>query len=276
MKRINDSLADHTWFKIGGAADIIIPETKQELVQAIRGCNRNDTPYRILGNGSNVLVSDKGLDEKIIKTTDCCNSIEIEGNQVKVGASVMIPQLVNMIVNNGLGGIEYLYSVPGTVGGGIFMNAGRGRSYNKTIADYLLTVEIFDGEEIIHLNKKELDFAYRYSTFQENPDWTILSAEFEFPSQSPEEGKKKIEDRMNHIETRERGKPNAGSIFRQGKVIPTKGLWMGDAKFVSNNRICNMGDASFKDVERLIKLTKIIHLFVPIAEPIDTEVRIWK
>lgn len=280
MKRTIEPLAEHTWLKIGGPADIAIPESKDEFIDLLVECTQDDIPFRILGNGSNLLVSDDGVDDLVIKNTLACTEIRIDDGTVIAGASVLVPQFVNFLVEHERGGYEYLYSVPGTIGGAIFMNAGRGRRHEKTIADYLIEVELFDGEEVRQLSTSELDFSHRYSTFHEHPEWTILSATFEPPEQPKNIGQEKVRKRMEKVNQRERTKPNAGSVFKSGTRlplhrIPPGGLSYGDARFVSSNRICHDGDATYTDVIRLIRLAKWLHRIVPPFSTPEIEWEIW-
>lgn len=280
MRRVTEPLANHTWLKIGGQAEIAIPETKMELIELLKECHQKDRQYRILGNGSNLLVTDEGIEELVIKHTEACTQIEINDGAVDAGASVAIPQFVNKLVQNNFGGYEYLYSVPGTLGGAVFMNAGRGEKHQKTIADYLVEVEVFNGREIKNVSKDQIDFSHRYSTFQERPEWTILSAVFKPPDQPEKIGREKIRERMEKINQRERGKPNAGTVFSSGSRlplgrVPPNGLKIGDARFVHSNRICNDGNATYKDVKRLISLAQWLHRLVPGFETPEIEYEVW-
>ena len=281
MNTATENLADHTWLKIGGQAEIATPQSEEDLVNLLRHCQEIDRPYRILGNGSNLLVSDDGVDELVIKTTECCTSVDISEDIVKAGASVMVPQFVSQLIEHDLGGYEFLYSVPGTIGGAIYMNAGRGKQHNKTIADHLLTVSFFDGTEIRTREKSELNFAYRYSIFHEHPNWVILSATFSPPEQPQEMGRKLAKERMEKVGKRERSKPNAGSVFKSGVRIPLgrippNGLSVDGARFVSSNRICHDGNATSKDVYRLVKLAQLVHRIVPPFSKPEIEWEIWK
>ncbi len=281
MKRTTESLAQHTWLKIGGPAEIAIPETKAELIELLKECYETDQTYRILGNGSNLLVADDGIDELVIKTTEACADLEFEGNQVYTGASVMVPQFINTCIQHDLGGYEYLYSVPGTIGGAIYMNAGRGESHNQTIKDYVISVEVFTDGRVRDISVDELDFAHRYSLFHDHKDWVILAATFELPTQASEEGQKKVQRRMQKVNKRERSKPNAGSVFKSGArlplhKIPPNGLSVGDARFEEQNRICNDGNATCRDVERLISRAKLINKLVPPFRTPEVEWEIWK
>lgn len=276
MRKIKEPLAKHTTFNIGGEAEILIPESTEELIETIENFKLIDKNFRLLGNGSNVLVSDRGIRELVIKTTNFDKSILIEGNRVTTGASVLLLNLVKRIIKHNLGGIEYLCSVPGTVGGAIYMNAGRGRAYNKAISDFLISVEVFDGEKVFNILKENLKFDYRYSSFHEYSNWVILSAKFDFLKQKKEIGEEKIRERLNIVKERERTKPNIGSIFRNAPRFPMKGVRLCDAKFVSNNRICNMGNARFWQVFFLIKIAQLIHIVIPFFKKLDLEIQIWK
>lgn len=277
----SEPLANHTWLKIGGIADIVIPETKEELITLLQNCHSSNREYRILGNGSNLLVSDGRLDELIIKNTEACTSIQVSGSHVEAGASVMVPQFINTCIQEGLGGYEYLYSIPGTIGGAIFMNAGRGRAYNKTISDNLVSIEVFEDGVVKEIPREQLEFKHRYSTFQEYDNWVILSASFKLPQQDTEVGKRKAKERMDTVNQRERTLPNAGSVFKSGarlplNRIPPSGLAIGDARFVGKNRICNDGDATFCDVIQLIKLASWLNCLVPPFNKPELEWEIWE
>ncbi|ADJ13946.1 FAD-binding protein [Halalkalicoccus jeotgali] len=271
-----DQLSNHTWLRIGGTAEIATPKSKEEAIELLSCCKENNIPYRILGAGSNLLVDTNGITDLIIDMKKCCQSIEVDGTSVTAGASVKLPQLANYIIRHDLGGIEYLYSVPGTVGGGVFMNAGRGMGHNSTLSDYLVSVEFFNGKEIETQPREYFDFSNRYSSFQDHNDWVILSATFEFPEENEEDSTQKIKDRMLKTKSRERSLPNAGSVFKTGQPLPLKGLQIGDAKFSDNNRIINTGDATSKDVERLMKIAKIANKIIPGGRDLKTEYQIWK
>ncbi len=281
MNISTEQLSDHTWLKIGGPAEMAIPETKAEFVEILTECHETNRDYRILGGGSNLLVSDAGVDELVIKSTNACTEFEVDGTHVTAGASIMLPQFINQYVAHGLGGYEYLYSVPGTIGGAIYMNAGRGRSHGLTISDYLSALEVFVDGDVRTISVDELEFEHRYSTFQEHDDWVILSAEFELPEQSIEQGRKNIKKRMQKVGQRERGQPNAGSVYKSGSrlplhKIPPNGLSIGDARFVSGNRISHTGAASYSDVRRLVYLGKMLNRFRPPFKSSVVEWEIWE
>lgn len=281
MRRTTEPLAEHTWLKIGGPAEIAIPESEAEFVELLRECRETDRAYRFLGNGSNLLVSDEGVDELVIKTTEACTDLSFDGNRVTAGASVMVPQFVNACIDHELGGYEFLYSVPGTIGGAIYMNAGRGESHGKTIADHLETVEVFADGRRRELAVDDLDLAHRHTVLQNHEDWAVLSATFEMPDQPREEGRRLASERMEKVGERERTRPNAGSVFKSGArlplhEIPPDGLSIGDARFVARNRICHDGEASFRDVKRLVTLATWLNRLVSPFDPPEVEWVIWE
>ena len=118
MKRIsNEPLRNHTTFKIGGPAEVLsIPESEQELISEIKRCIYEGIDYRMIGNGSNLLINDKGINGVIIKNTKACTWINKQGDYVDVGSSLYLQRLVRFLVENNLDGMEYLYSIPATVG----------------------------------------------------------------------------------------------------------------------------------------------------------------
>lgn len=274
----DEPLSQHTTLKIGGPAKILcIPHSQDELIKTILCCNEKNRPYRIIGKGSNLLITNRGLNEVIIKNTNSCMQIERRGNIVEVGSSVSLQSFVNFCVNNNLEGMEYLYSIPGTIGGAIYMNAGRGKKYNMAISDKIITVKFFDGYKTREITKEKCEFKYRSSIFRNFDDWIILSATFKLQDQNTKIGKIKIRERMRHVKnTQNRQYPNAGTIFSKSSYIALKilnGLKIGDAK-LTGNWIINLGNAQFKDVILLIKVSKVIqNLFL---NKVQLEIEIWE
>jgi UDP-N-acetylmuramate dehydrogenase len=186
-----------------------------------------------------------------------------------------MPYLANKIIEQGLGGIEYLVSVPGTIGGGIVMNAGQGKG-GDTISQHVEKVRYYDGRSIQEESAADLKFENRYSIFQEHTDWIILSATFKFSNQPPEIGQKKIKQRAKKIDDRERALPNAGSVFKSGNLLPNLGFRVGGAKYCHGNRICNVDNASFDDAMSLIKYTRLFHRVIPFINVPEVEIRVWE
>ena len=286
-KRIkNEVLAKYTTMKIGGPSEIMsIPNNIDDLISEVMYCKEENIPYRILGNGSNLLISDKGIRGFVIKLNKACNSLKlVDKNKIKVGSGVRLQKFIRFAVNNNLGGYELLYSIPGTVGGAIYMNAGIGGKNNvlRCISDYLISVEIFDGKEIVSLTKDKCEFGHRKSIFQKNPEWIILSGLFELPFQEKCIGLKKIKERMKYVmKHQDRRYACAGSIFCDNYSRITsylmKGRRYGNAAFSQHNGnwINNLGGAKFKDVIFLIKMAQYINCLFSFKKPV-LEIKIWK
>lgn len=276
-RRYDESLSKHTTFNIGGPVDeLSIPENEKELTDEVKRCQEEGINYRILGKGSNILVNDNGIEGVVIKNTKAVNNIEKKGNVVKVGSSVSLQKFVRFCVNNNLEGMEYLTSIPATVGGAIYMNAGRGKKHNLSISDNLVSVKIFDGEKIKFLKKEDCDFTYRESIFQKKDDWIILEGEFELDDQPREVGEKKINDRMKKVKQWPIYKyPSAGTVFKQKSSLIHRlasFLKIGDVT-LKNGKIVNLGDASFSEVLLLINILKLLN-YMALTKP-ELEIEVW-
>jgi len=211
-------LKKYTTFNIGGPAEIFsIPNDVEDLISEIAFCQKNGIPYRVLGNGSNILVSDKGIKGFIIKLNKAFNTLKlINENRLEVGSGVLLQKFINFSIDNDLGGNEKLFSIPGTIGGAIYMNAGLGRNDELSISDYLKTVKVFDGKETREIEKQACNFCHRSSIFQQNKDWVILSAVFELYPQDKFIGQRKKDERMKLVKgNQDRKYPSAGSIFKK-------------------------------------------------------------
>ncbi len=260
---INEPLAKYSTFKIGGLADIYLePANIDELLNLIKYLKGKGVDFIILGNGSNVLISDEGFRGAVINLEFGLNFIRIEDEYVVAGAGVKLARFVDFCIENGFKGVEMLAGIPGTLGGAIIMNAG---AYSGEISDYLVDVDVIRNFELIRLEKRECGFGYRTSNLTND---IVVRARFKFPSGDIEEMKKirrKILIRRN--QTQPVNFPNAGSIFKNppgnfaGKLIEEaglKGVQIGDAQISEKhaNFIINKGNATAKDVLELIKLAQ--------------------
>lgn len=207
-----------TRFGFGGEAQkLIIARTEKDIIGALK------KPYYILGDGTNVIASDKGFKGAVIKIAT--SRLEVKKNKILCEAGVGLQKLVNTANKNGLGGLETLAGIPGTLGGAVFGNAG---AYGKEISGSLVKVKIFDGSKIKWLSKKDCAFSYRESVFKTKP-WVILAAEFNLKKSDP---KKLIKKTKEIVKIREKKyKPSlrcAGSIFKnivvEGGKIPAGSL----------------------------------------------------
>jgi UDP-N-acetylmuramate dehydrogenase len=218
----------------------------------------------VLGCGSNVLAPDAGVRSIVIKTTKACLDLSVEGGRVIAGASVSLSHFVSFCVRHGYYGMEYLHSIPATVGGAICMNAGRGRQYHCAISDYLRRVWVCEGGRIVTRWAHECAFDYRRSRFLAEPHTVVIRGEFELPRQDPALGSVRIRERVEFIKrTQDRSCPNAGTVFKAHfRPLPElAGLQIGGARFSATtpNWIVNVGAATADDVTRLVSFAVALH-----------------
>lgn len=275
----NEILAPYTTFKIGGKTPaMFIPETSNELIDLVKKFKKENKKYYLLGNGSNILIDDRGINRVVINNRQSCSFIDFQkGGIAQVGSSVGLGEFIRACVNNNLKVFTKLITIPGTMGGAIYMNAGRNR---ESISDYLLSVEIFDGKEIKKLKKEDCKFSHRHSIFHEHKDWIILNAEYKFAYQSKEKGFEEMSKEMSLVKDFSYFKyPSAGSIFKDKNdfiMRMVKGLKMGNAEYskTDDNSILNLSNAKLKDVTRLINLVKFFHFIS--FQKCALEIEIWK
>ena len=277
----NEPLKQYTSFKIGGPAEVLsMPGNVDELLSDIASCEQNNVPYKILGNGSNILVSNKGVKGFVIRLHDACNKIRlINENTVEVGSGVSLQKFINFSIENNLQGNESLYSIPATIGGAIYMNAGAAKA---SISDHLVSVTIFDGSEIRTKKKEDCRFGFRESIFQTEKKWIILSAVFELSSQDKAVGLEKKKIRMKYVkEHQDRIFPNVGSIFNKdyGRVARRvmRGKRHGNAMFSKRNGnwIINLGNATSEEVRFLIRRARLVNSFFTLKTA-KLEIEIWE
>ncbi len=273
---ISEPLSRFTTFRIGGPADYYLePLDREDLVNLIKYLNEIGYPFIIIGNGSNILISDEGIRGAAINLEFGFNKIEVSKNFVFAEAGIKLSKLVDVCIENSLVGIENLAGIPGTLGGAILMNAG---AYGGEISDYILKVEIFDGEKIRFLSKEECGFAYRKSNLEGK---IILSAEFQLQTGDKEKAKaRRKELLLKRNQSQPVELPNAGSIFKNppddfaARLIEQaglKGLTVGGAKVSEKhaNFIVNFNNASANDVLELMKIIQesVYQKFGIVLEP---------
>lgn len=224
-----EPMKKHTTFRVGGNADyFIVPKTIDEVKNVVALCKETDMPYYILGNGSNLLVSDKGYRGVIIQIYKKMNEIHIEGNQIKVQAGALLSKIGSVALEAGLTGFEFASGIPGTIGGAVVMNAG---AYGGEMKDVLEEVTALTPEgKVLVLKKEELELGYRTSVIAKK-DYIVLEAKLKL-----EKGDKDaIKARMDELKVQRTTKqpleyPSAGSTFKRpegyfaGKLIQDAGL----------------------------------------------------
>lgn len=277
--RKNECLKKYTTLKIGGIAEnFYMVESTQDIIDVFKETNGE---VLILGKGSNLLINDRKKFKHVINMTNYEKILEHENGITTVSASIKIQKLINFINQHNRGGIEYLYSVPCTLGGAIYMNAGRGKSFNKSISDYVVNVTVYDGEKIMTLSKDECHFSYRNSIFK-SKNWIILSAQFQFPEMQKEESTKLKKERIELCKNVQDSRySNAGSCFRvsDGRIMNMlRKLKLGWSKGVcfsgkTSNWLNNYGDGTYKQAITLINFTKFLHKIL--FRKIELEYIVW-
>ena len=256
-------MKEHTSFKIGGPADYYITVNNiEELKGVIALCKTARVPYMLLGNGSNLLVSDEGLRMAVIRLSGEFREMSAQGTTVVCGAGATLAKLCTFAQSEGLSGLEFAFGIPGTVGGAIYMNAG---AYGGEMKDVVCTVtHLTPSGEIETVPAETLDFSYRFSNYKKN-DCVILSAQFSLKEGNKEEIKALMDDIMNRRVTKQPlDYPSAGSVFKRpegafaGALIEQcglKGATVGGAQVSMKHSgfIINIGNATCQDVMDLVK-----------------------
>lgn len=282
--RKNEPLSQHTTLKIGGPADLLIePSSVENLQQVMRIIRKYALKWRAIGRGSNLLVSDKGIEGVVIKLGAGLDEIELNGNEVTAGSGHSLISLATMISKKGFSGLEFASGIPGSVGGAVYMNAGaHGSDISKVLTKAYI---LFEDGKMEWLSNEEMEFSYRTSILQKKRPGIVVSAVFKLVegerSQIVSEMQKNKDYRK---ETQPWNFPCAGSIFRNplphfaGRLIEQaglKGFYIGGAKIseLHGNFIVNAGNASAEDVLQVIQYVKetILRLY---DVKMETEVEI--
>lgn len=257
----NEPMKNHTSFKIGGMADeFCTASSKEEIAELINYANEKSIPYFIMGNGSNILVSDKGIRGLVIKISGDFSGYEISGNVIKAESGALLSTLAKAAQKSGLSGMEFAGGIPGTLGGAVYMNAG---AYGGEMSGIVKSVTYLKNGEIKKI-EDGFGFGYRRSIFADLGA-VILEAELELKNGNPEEIKAKMEDyKTRRTEKQPLSMPSAGSVFKRpeghfaGRLIEDaglKGFQIGGAKVSEKHSgfIVNTGGATAKDVLALIR-----------------------
>ncbi|MBF0579689.1 UDP-N-acetylmuramate dehydrogenase [Erysipelotrichaceae bacterium RD49] len=260
----HEPLAFHTTYKIGGKADFFIEVASLEnLKKLIQLLNENDIDWLVLGNGSNVLIDDCAYHGVVISLKGAFDAFHFEEGILSAQAGCSMIKLSFEAMNHSLSGLEFASGIPGSLGGGIYMNAG---AYRSDLSEILIDVTILRNGKVETLPKADLNFTYRHSLFQKHKDWIILSARFGLQPKEKTEIKALMDSRkQRRLSTQPVSRPSAGSVFRNPhgmnawQVVDNlgyRGKAIGQARVseVHSNFIVNEGNASARDVDRLIRM----------------------
>ncbi len=259
----NESMSRHTTFRIGGSADIFaMPRTKEEAVEIVQICRKHGTPYYVIGNGSNLLVSDAGYRGVILQLYKNLSEISVEGDTMTVQTGAMLSVIAKRALEHGLTGFEFASGIPGTIGGAVVMNAGAYGGEMKNVIEEV-TVLTADGT-VETVPATELEFGYRHSVIPKK-GWIVLGAKLKLQKGDPGQiGARMEELRQQRVTKQPLDLPSAGSTFKRpegnfaGKLIMEAGLRgfsVGDAQVSEKHCgfVVNKGGATAEDVYRLIQ-----------------------
>jgi UDP-N-acetylmuramate dehydrogenase len=266
--RVQEPMAGHTTFKVGGPVPLMaLPKSQEELAALVKLARAEGITPFFLGKGSNLLVADEGADVFVIKLAGGLTQLDLEDETtLAVGSGVTLAQAAVFAADHGLTGLEFAHGIPGTMGGGVFMNAG---AYDGELAQVLLSADYLDEEGQVHrLAKDQLDIGYRKSLFSRHPEWVITGARLAL-TPGNETG---IRAKMADLAQRRRSKqplefPSAGSTFKRpvghfaGGLIEQcglKGTAVGGAQVSPKHAgfLVNTGGATCRDILSLITLVR--------------------
>lgn len=255
-------LKNYTTYKVGGEAiALVYPNNIYSLIKVLRYLKDNNIKHKVIGNGSNLIFNDKGYNGVVIKL-DNFDKLTINKNVVTVESGYSLMKLALKVSKLGLTGMEFATGIPGTVGGSVFMNAG---AYKSDMGYIVSSIKVLTPKyEVITLNNKQLDFHYRTSFLQKNPDYICLEVTINLRYGDKNSIMEVIKERkQRRIETQPLEYPSAGSVFRNpdgdfaGRLIEElgyKGKILGGAKVSCKhaNFIINLNKAKGEDIKKLI------------------------
>ena len=283
--RFAEPMANHTSFRIGGGAEVMaFPKTVEELSELMKTSVLLDVKPAILGAGTNVLAPDQGLRGLVICLKDCLDGMQLlEGNQIRVAAGVTMTRAAVFAANHGLSGLEFAHGIPGTVGGGVYMNAG---AYGGEICQVCQSVDVMDSAgQVRTLTNHEMAFSYRHSILEEEGG-IVVSAVFSLKPGDAQTIKEKMRELMGkRSASQPLDLPSAGSAFKRpvggyaAALIDQaglKGFAVGGAAISTKHAgfAVNLGDATAEDVKTLLgRVSDIVYEKSGIR--LEPEVRIW-
>ena len=264
--RINEPMKNHTTFKIGGPAQYYVtPESVTQIQEVVSLCRDMNIPLHVIGNGSNILVGDDGVDGVVLALFNTFSDYEIKDNVITAQAGMSLIKLAVIALREGITGFEFAGGIPGSIGGAVYMNAG---AYDGQMKDVVTSVTVLDEAGNIRiLGRDELDMGYRTSAVAKH-NMIVLQVIIELKAGNKEQ----IKDRMNQLSELRKQKqpleyPSAGSTFKRpegyfaGKLIADaglKGYSIGGAAVSEKHAgfVVNMGGATAKDVVELTDYIK--------------------
>lgn len=283
--RMNESMAKHTSFRIGGGAEVMaFPKTETELAELLKVSALLDCKCAILGAGTNVLAPDEGITGLVICLKDCLDGMEaLSDTRIRVMAGVTMSRAATFAANLGMSGLEFAHGIPGTVGGGIYMNAG---AYGGEISQVCDRVEVMDRQGNARwLDSAEMAFSYRHSVLETSDD-IVICGEFTLTPAEPEAIKARMKELIGkRSASQPLNLPSAGSAFKRpvggyaAALIDQAGLRgfrVGNAGISDKHAgfAVNLGGATANDVKELLQ-TVSDRVFEQTGIRLEPEIRIW-
>ena len=258
----NEPMSRHTTFRVGGNADYyVMPSSVESIQKLITLCKKENVSFYIIGNGSNVLVSDSGYRGVIIEVCRAMNQIQVEGTKIRVQAGALLSKVANEALKNSLTGFEFAAGIPGTLGGAVVMNAG---AYGGEMKDVICQATVVTKEgELLTLKAEELELGYRTSIIKRK-DYIVVEAVLSLKEGNQDQIKEYMDDLKNRRTTKQPLEyPSAGSTFKRpegyfaGKLIEDAGLrgfTVGGAQVSEKHCgfVINKDHATAKDIFDLI------------------------
>ena len=259
---VAEPMKNHTTFRIGGPADALaLPKTPEEVAEVVRFCHEHAQPYYVLGNGSNLLVSDEGYRGLVLQLYRNFNDIQVNGETITVQSGAMLAAVARTAYQTGLTGLEFASGIPGTIGGAVVMNAG---AYGGEMKNVLKEVTVLTKEgEVLVIPAKALELGYRTSVIPKN-GWIVLGAVLQLKKGDQEQILARMEElKEQRITKQPLDLPSAGSTFKRpegyfaGKLIMDAGLrgfTVGGAQVSEKHCgfVVNRGNATAAAVWKLI------------------------
>ena len=259
---MEEPMKKHTTFRVGAPADVLVQPDETALAAILALCRRYHVSYSFIGNGSNLLVGDKGIRGVVIEMTDPMGNIEVDGTKITAQAGAMLSKIANTAASNGLGGMEFAAGIPGSVGGAVVMNAG---AYGGEMKDIIEKVYVLDENGAqLELDRDALDLGYRHSCIPEKK-YIVTKVVLELVPRNEAE----IRSEMKELNEKRAEKqplqyPSAGSTFKRpegyfaGKLIMDAGLrgyQVGGAQVSEKHCgfVINKGDATAADICQLMR-----------------------
>ena len=259
---MEEPMKKHTTFRVGGPADVLVQPDETALAAILALCRQYHVSYSFIGNGSNLLVGDKGIRGVVIEMTDPMGNIEVDGTKITAQAGAMLSKIANTAASNGLGGMEFAAGIPGSVGGAVVMNAG---AYGGEMKDIIERVYVLDENGAqLELDRTALDLSYRHSCIPDKK-YIVTKVVLELVPRDEVEIRSKMKDlNEKRAEKQPLQYPSAGSTFKRpegyfaGKLIMDAGLrgyQVGGAQVSEKHCgfVINKGDATAADICQLMQ-----------------------